>query len=119
MDQEFLKRPWPTLGFARFLGMFPCKRIWNEDGRSMELKPMNWKVQWALYAGLWLFMGSGFFLVILILSKTEKSTDEIKQCFTELNGNGSIVDILTTSISAALMILGSPVWQLQDERSIM
>ena len=62
-------------------------------------------------ADVWLLMGSGGFLVTFILSKTEKSTDELKQCFTELNGNGSIVDMLTTSISASLMILGSLIIQ--------
>ena len=59
-------------------------------------------------------MGSGGFLVTFILSKTEKSTDELKQCLTELNGNGSVlVDILTTSISASLMILGSLIIIIQ------
>ena len=58
-------------------------------------------------------MGSGGFLVTFILSKTEKSTDELKQCLTELNGNGSVVDILTTSISASLMILGSLIVIIQ------
>ena len=59
-------------------------------------------------------MGSVGFLVTFILSKTEKSTDELKQCLTELNGNGSVlVDILTTSISASLMILGSLIVIIQ------
>ena len=99
MGQEFLKTPWPILGFAQFLGMFPCKRICNEDG-SIGLKPMNWKVQWAFFAGMWLLIGgSGAFLFFLVFSKSPKSSEEIKQCFQEFNGNGSIVDILTTNIS--------------------
>ena len=68
-------------------------------------------------------MGSVGFLVTFILSKTEKSTDELKQCLTELNGNGSVVDIRTTSISASYAFRIThchySVWQLQDERSIM
>ena len=107
MGQEFLKTPWPILGFAQFLGMFPCKRICNEDG-SIGLKPMNWKVQWALFAGMWLLIGgSGAFLFFLVFSKSPKSSEEIKQCFQEFNGNGSIVDILTTNISGSIVLLGS------------
>ena len=95
MGQHFLETLWPVFGFARILGMFPCKRKWNEDG-TMELKPINWKVQWLVYGCTMLLVwtstiGANIWLYL----NTEKSIEEVQQCHKNMGAADSIIDLLT------------------------
>ena len=104
MVQHFLATLWPVFGFARILGMFPCKRKWNEDG-TMELKPINWKVQWLFYGcSMFLVWTSMPATIIWLYFNTEKSIEEIQQCYKDMHGGGdSVIDLLSVLF---LVILG-------------
>ena len=53
MGEQFLESLWPVLVIARYLGMFPIKKVWHENG-TWEFNPVNWKIQWILFACSWL-----------------------------------------------------------------
>ena len=40
----FFKTFWPFLASARIIGIFPCKKVKNEDG-SESLVVVNWKIR--------------------------------------------------------------------------
>ena len=76
MVRQFLETVWPIFVFARLFGMFPCKRIRNEDG-SMELKPINGKVQFTLCSVFWIsYMVAFSFLLFSMYNKTENTMEE-------------------------------------------
>ena len=95
MGQYFLETLWPLFGFARIFGMFPCKRKLNEDG-GMELKPINWKVQWLVYGcSMLLVWTSTMATIIWVYLKTEKSIEEVQQCIKKMNGGDNFIDTLS------------------------
>ena len=112
MGRQFLETLWPMLGFARLLGMFPCKRIRTEDGK-IELKPMNWKVQWALFACLYVvILGLTIASYAWIFFKAEITMEEVSHCQDNLGGGQSTMDIITVSILWLLMLIGALVIQI-------
>ena len=95
MTKQFLETLWPVFGFARLLGMFPCKRKWNEDD-IMELKPINWKIQWILFFCAFIFMSiPGISLNVWNYLKSEKNSEEIIECMKNLQGGDSVLDLST------------------------
>ena len=95
MVRHFLETLWPVFGFARILGMFPCKRKWNEDG-AMELKPINWKILWLVYGCTMLLVYASIpATIIWLYFKTEKSIEEVQQCIKKMNGGDSFIDTLS------------------------
>ena len=114
MVKHFLETLWPVLGLARIIGMFPCKRKLNEDG-TMEMKPMNWKVQWLLF-GL-----SYFLIAIPAVSwnvwnylKSGRTIEEVFECQKDLAGGESILDLLTFILIMILMSLVVNVTQYRN-----
>ena len=107
MVRQFLETVWPIFVLARLFGMFPCKRIRNEDG-STQLKPINGKVQLTLYSVFWVsYTVTYSFLAFSMYNKTENTMEEIALRIEETNGNNSIVDMLSTMISGLFVIIGS------------
>ena len=114
MVKHFLETLWPVFGFARIIGMFPCKRKLNEDG-TMEMKPMNWKVQWLLF-------GLTYFLIAIPAVswnvwnylKSGRTIEEIFQCQKDLAGGESILDLLTFILIMVLMSLVVNVTQYRN-----
>ena len=107
MVKQFLDTLWPVFGFARLLGMFPCKRISNEDG-NIVLKPINGKLQWLIYCcteALILF--SALSATSWHFFKSQRSFEEVQKCQYNLWGGESIVDLLTFLAALALISLGS------------
>mgnify|MGYP001494733981 CR=1 FL=1 len=86
MARQFLETLWPMFGFARFLGMFPCKRLRTEDGK-IELKPINWKIQWALFACFnVLVLGLIIASYAWISFKAEIPMADVTQCQNKIRG---------------------------------
>ena len=114
MVKQFLETLWPVFGFARIIGMFPCKRKWNEDG-TMEMKPMNWKVQWLLF-GLIYFLITipAMSLIVWNYLKSGRTMEEILQCQKDLAGGESVLDLLTFILIMVLMSLVVNVTQYKN-----
>ena len=94
MAEGFLGTLWPLFGFARMLGLFPCKRLKNENGQ-IELVPISWKVQLTL-----LIICSccaivpNYILSVYHGFLSGKSFGEINQCLMQiLYGNETIIDV--------------------------
>ena len=105
MGRQFLENIWPVLIIARFLGMFPCQRIWNDDGTT-ELKPINWKVQWSLYSFYYLVLiGSGCLVFGVTLFKSEETSADIMACMKRTNGD-DVVDMISSAIMMLSMSVG-------------
>ena len=113
MGRQFLETLWPMLCFARLLGMFPCRRIWTDDGK-MELNPINWKFQGTLFACLYtliLILKMASYAWIFI--KAEITIEGVTQCQHSLNGGeSSTIDYLTTSIPWFVLYIGVIVIQI-------
>ena len=85
--------------------MFPCKRKLNEDG-TMEMKPMNWKVQWLLYVFIiCLFLIPSVSWNVWNYLKSGRTIEEIFQCQKDLAGGESILDLLTFILIMILAFL--------------
>ena len=107
MVKQFLDTLWPLFGFARLLGMFPCKRISNEDG-NIVLKPINGKLQWLIYCCTEaLIIFSALSATSWHFFKSQRSFEEVQKCQYNLWGGESIVDLLTFLAVLALISLGS------------
>ena len=112
MARQFLETLWPMFGFARFLGMFPCKRLRTEDGK-IELKPINWKIHWALFACFnVLVLGLIIASYAWISFKAEIPMADVTQCQNKIRGEESTMDIVTSSIFWLVMLIGSFVIQV-------
>ena len=117
MGRQFLETLWPLLCFARLLGMFPCRRIWTDDGK-MELNPINLKFQGTLFACLYtliLILKMASYAWIFIKAKI--TIEGVTQCQHNLNGGAaSTMDYLTTSIPWVKLYVGVVIIQIGNFR---
>ena len=62
----------------------------------MELKPINWKIQWILFFCAFIFMSiPGISLNVWNYLKSEKNSEEIIECMKNLQGGDSVLDLST------------------------
>lgn len=81
----------------------------------MELKPINWKIQWILFFVASIFMSiPGISLNVWNYLKSEKNSEEIIECMKRLQGGDSILDLSTFAVFFLLTMLVISVAQYMN-----
>ena len=121
MVEGFLGTLRPVFGFARLVGLFPCKRVRKENGH-IELVPISWKIQLTLYMiSYTLFLGPYHILWPYFIINKGKSFRELCQCFMNLfYGNETVVDafiiaLFFTFVSASTLLICIGNYKMKQE----